>query len=71
MDYVRTEPDRSVVDGVACSSLIFLGDPDKHGSREMLLYWDRELPDPDLEPGTVYTVTYTGRNIIGIRSPQD
>ena len=69
MEYVRTEPDRSVVDGVACSSMIFLGDPDKHGSREMLLYWDRELPVPDLEPGTVYTVKYTGRNIIGIQSP--
>ncbi len=71
LEYVRTEPDRSVVDGVACSSLIFLGDPDKHGSREMLLYWDRELPAPDLEPGTVYTVSFTGRNIIGIRSLQD
>ena len=69
MEYVRTEPDRSVVDGVACNSMIFLGDPDKHGSREMLLYWDRELPVPDLEPGTVYTVKYTGRNIIGIQSP--
>ena len=69
MEFDRMEPDTSVVDGVACRSLIFLGDPDKHGSREMLLYWDRELPVPDLEPGTVYTVKYTGRNIIGIQSP--
>ena len=69
LEFCRLEPDRSVVDGVACSSMIFLGDPDKHGSREMLLYWDRELPVPDLEPGTVYTVKYTGRNIIGIQSP--
>ena len=70
LEFLRLEPDRSVVDGVACSSLIFLGDPDRHGSREMLLYWDRELPAPDLEPGAVYTVKYTGKNIIGIQ-PQE
>ena len=67
LEFCRLEPDRSVVDGVACSSLIFFGDPDKHGSREMLLYWDRELPMPELTPGTVYTIRYTGKNIIGIQ----
>ena len=71
MEFLRQEPDRSMVDGVACTSLIFLGDPDKHGSREMLMYWDRELPMPDLEPGTEYTVRYTGKNIIGIQSHPD
>ena len=68
LEFLRLEPDRSVVDGVACSSLIFLGDPDKHGSREMLLYWDQELPMPELKAGSAYTVRYTGRNIIGIQS---
>lgn len=68
MEFDRMEPDTSVVDGVACRSLIFLGDPDKHGSREMLLYWDEELPLPALEPGQTYTVRYTGKNIIGIQS---
>ena len=68
LEFLRPEPDRSVVDGVACSSLIFLGDPDKHGSREMLLYWDQELPMPELKPGEVYTVRYTGKNITGIQS---
>ena len=63
------EPDRSVVEGVACRSLIFLGDPDRHGSREMLLYWDQELPLPEMEAGRAYTVWYTGRNIIGIQAP--
>ena len=67
--FSRVTAEISSVDGIPCRSLIFLGDPDKHGSREMLLYWDRELPVPDLEPGTVYTVKYTGRNIIGIQSP--
>ena len=71
MEFVRTEPDRSMVDGVACSSLIFLGDPDKHGSREMLLYWDREIPQPDLEPGRIYSVKYTGKNITGIQLQED
>ena len=68
MEFARLEPDVSVVDGVPCRSLIFLGDPDKHGSREMLLYWDEELPLPVLNPGKVYTVRYTGKNIIGIQS---
>ena len=66
MEYVRTEPDSSSVDGVSCRSLIFLGDADKHGSREMLLYWDEEIPLPVLEEGKTYTVRYTGRNIIAI-----
>ena len=68
MEFLRVETDPSVVDGVACRGLIFLGDPDKHGSREMLLYWDQELPLPALESGRVYTVRYTGKNIIGIQS---
>ena len=71
MEFVRTEPDRSMVDGVACSSLIFLGDPDRHGSREMLLYWDREIPQPDLKPGRIYSVKYTGKNIFTVQFHPD
>ena len=67
MEFARFEPDVSVVDGVACRSLIFLGDPDKHGSRDMLLYWDNELPLPQLESGETVTVKYSGRNIIGLQ----
>ena len=66
MEYVRTEPDISRVDGVSCISLIFLGDADKHGSREQLLYWDEEIPIPALREGQSYAVRFTGRNIIGI-----
>ena len=68
MEFARLDPDTSVVDGVPCRSLFFLGDPDKHGSRELLLYWDRELPLETLVPGETYTVRYTGKNIIGIQS---
>ena len=71
IEFVRTEPECSMVDGVACNSLIFLGDPDKHGSREILLYWDREIPQPDLEPGRIYTVKHTGKNITGIQLQED
>jgi len=67
LEFARLEPDSSVVDGVSCRSLIFLGDPDKHGSREMLLYWDQEIPMPEMVPGKEYTVRYTGKNIIGIQ----
>ena len=66
MEYVRTDPDLSRVDGVSCISLIFLGDADKHGSREQLLYWDEEIPLPALQEGQPYTVRFTGRNIIAI-----
>ena len=66
MEYVRTEPDTSSVDGVSCISLIFLGDADKHGSREQLLSWDEEIPLPALQEGQSYTVRFTGRNIIAI-----
>lgn len=66
MEYVRTDPDLSRVDGVSCISLIFLGDADKHGSREQLLYWDAEIPLPALQEGQPYTVRFTGRNIIAI-----
>ena len=68
MEFVRREPDRTAVDGVSCHSLIFLGDADKHGDRETMMYWDSELPMPELEPGVSYHVRYTGRNIIGIEA---
>ena len=73
MAFDHLEPESSVVDGVACRSLIFLGEADKHGSREQLLYWDQEIPLESLVPGETYTVRYTGKNIIGIQpaSPAD
>ena len=66
LEYVRTEPDPSMVDGVSCMSLIFLGEPDKHGTRETLFYWDAEIPAPALEAGKEYTIRYTGKNIIAL-----
>ena len=66
LEFSHLEPDPCLVDGVPCRSLIFLGKPDKHGSREQLFYLDQNLPTPELEAGKCYTVKYTGRTIIGL-----
>ena len=66
LEFARVEPDLSSVEGVPCRSFIFLGEADKHGSREILLYWDNELPLPDLTPGETVTVKYTDKYIIGL-----
>ena len=65
MEYEKTEEDPSVVDGVLCRGMIFLGAPDKHGTREQRFYWDAELPLPAFTPGNRVTLKYPGRNIIG------
>ena len=65
LEYEKTEEDSSVVDGVRCRGMIFLGSPDKHGAREQRYYWDGELPLPAFTPGDQVTIKYTGRNIIG------
>lgn len=65
LEYKEAEADPSVVDGVKCRGLIFLGNPDKHGSREQRFYWDEEFPLPAFRSGQQITLKYTGRNIIG------
>ena len=67
LEFCRVEPEISSVDGIPCRSLIFLGEPGKHGDREVLLYWDNEIPLPEIAPGTVCTVNYTGKNIISLQ----
>ena len=66
LEFSHLEPDPCMVDGVSCRSLIFLGKPDKHGSREQLFYLDEKLPLPELEAGRSYAVKYTGRTITGL-----
>ena len=65
LEYKETEAETSVVDGVLCHGLIFLGQPDKHGTREQRFYWDAEHPLPAFSAGDQITLKYTGRNIIG------
>ncbi len=62
-DHEEAEP--SLVDGVLCTGLILLGEPDKHGIREQRYYWDKELPLPAFNSGDQLTIKYTGKNIIG------
>ena len=62
-DHAESEP--SLVDGVPCLGLIFLGEPDKHGTREQRFYWDREIPLPTFQSGSQVTLKYTSKNIIG------
>ena len=63
--YDHEEAEPSLVDGVLCTGLIFLGEPDKHGIREQRYYWDKEIPLPSFTPGNQVTLKYTGKNIIG------
>lgn len=70
MEFKEAESEISVVEGVPCRSLIFLGAPDKHGTREQRFYWDRELPVPPFTPGEQVTLKYTGRTIIGYEQLQ-
>ena len=65
LEFSKLEEEISVVDGVRCRGMIFLGAPDKHGSREQRFYWDAERPLPAFQPGQQVTLKYTGRNIIG------
>ena len=65
LEFSEVEKEPSFVDGVACQGLIFLGQPDKHGTREQRYYWDKEIPLPDFKAGDQVTIKYTGRNIIG------
>ena len=71
LEYKSTEADTSVVDGVLCRGLIFLGEPDKHGARDQRFYWDAEHPVPAFRPGDRVTLKYTGHNIIGYQSHGD
>ena len=68
LEYKETESELSVVDGVTCLGMIFLGQPDKHGARDQRFYWDREIPLPAFTAGDQVTLKYTGRNIIGYES---
>ena len=65
LEYEKAEAETSVVDGVLCRGLIFLGSPDKHGTREQRFYWDEQIPLPAFSAGDQVTLRYTGRTIIG------
>ncbi len=61
----RFHEEVSLVDGVTYQDLIFLGEPDKHGDRERMFYWDKELPMPEFSPGQEVTLRYFDKFITG------
>lgn len=63
----RVQPDISVVDGVSFRELIFLGEADKHGDRERMLYWDSSCSLPDFTRGQEMTLRYYDRFITAYR----
>jgi len=63
LTYDRAEDDSSVVEGVTYRSLHFLGEPDKHGARDRVLYWDAELPLPPFVSGQDVLIRYYDRFI--------
>ena len=69
LQFERLEEDPSMVDGVRCLGMIFLGAPGRHGEQEQRFYWDSELPLPGFTAGDIITLKYTGRNIIGYEIP--
>ena len=66
--YDHPEPDVSAVDGVSCRSLVFLGEPDKHGTREQMYYWDELKPLPDWRQGDSMQIRYTGKMILAYQN---
>ncbi len=58
----------SFVDGVYFRDLIFLGEADKHGDRDRMFYWDRELPLPDFSKGQEITLKYYDRFIVAYQA---
>ncbi len=65
LTYSRQSADVSLVDGVSCRDLIFLGEPDKHGDRDRMLYWDCEKNDPPFREGEDVRVRYYDRFLTG------
>lgn len=57
----------SLIDRIAFRDLYFLGEPDKHGERTRMFYWDLSRSLPSFRPGQEVTLSYFDRYIIGYR----
>ena len=64
-DHLNEE--ETMIDGLTYRDLIFLGEPDKHGDRERLFYWDAEIPLPSFASGQEVTLQYFDRFITAYR----
>ena len=61
----RVGAEDSQIDGHTFHDLIFLGEANRHGERERMFYWDRELPLPDFREGQEIRLMYYDRFLIG------
>ncbi len=65
LEYSGQSADVSLVEGISCRDLLFLGDADKHGDRDRMLYWDCEMKDPPFQEGEQVRVQYYDRFLTG------
>ena len=57
----------SLIERISYRDLYFLGDPDKHGEKTQMFYWDLTHPLPDFTPGQEVSLVYYDRYIVGYR----
>lgn len=63
--FLHLEPDLSVIDGITFRSLVFEGEPDRHGIAEHMYYWDVLKEIPDFAEGEAVTIRFYDRFITG------
>lgn len=61
--FLRLEPDLSVIDEITFRSLVFEGEPDKHGLCEHMYYWDALKDIPDFSEGEEVSFRFYDRFI--------
>lgn len=59
------EPEVSMIDHITFRSVVFDGEPDKHGITEHMFYWDALKEIPDFMEGETVSVRYFDRFICG------
>lgn len=60
-----TEPEESLIDHVNFRSVVFDGEPDRHGVTAHMFYWDALKEIPDFSEGETVTIRYYDRFIFG------
>ncbi len=63
--FSQATENHSLIDGIACRDLIFLGEPDKHGQMDCLFYWDEAKDIPAFCEGQNVKLKYYDKFIVG------
>lgn len=64
-NFKRVEPDLSVIDHISFRSVVFDGEPDKHGITERMFYWDSLKEIPSFAEDEKVHIQYYDRFICG------